>query len=63
MTQHENLDLDILRQLTHMLNKINLYISLYKTAKEALDESTTTNKSLKVILNLQMQLVTETSTN
>lgn len=63
MTQHEDLDPDILRRLTHMLNKINPYIPLYKTAKEALDESAITNKNLKVILNLQMRLVMETGTD
>ena len=54
------LDPDILYQLTEMLHRLNPYIGLYKTAREAMQDHGLSDENLRVILNPQMRLILET---
>ncbi|RPB10744.1 hypothetical protein P167DRAFT_576085 [Morchella conica CCBAS932] len=56
---HLNLDLAVLQRLTNELNTVNPFISFYKTSKERLDDPSSENNDVRVLLNLQLQWVME----
>ena len=58
---HLDLDINILEQLTLILHKCNLFIPIYQTAKERLDNANmnTSDKITRVVLNPQLQLIFE----
>jgi hypothetical protein len=53
------LDREILLELYYILDSINHFVCLYKTAKEQM-ETAPQDKSLQILLSLQMRLVIET---
>ena len=55
-------DREILLELHYILDSINPFVHLYKTAKEWMD-TVPQDKSLQVLLSLQIRLVIETSTD
>ena len=66
-TSHPRLDHNFLQNLTIMLHEVYPYIAIYKTAKEiakeGLDAISSSQSEVKVVLNPQLRLVMETSTD
>ena len=61
-TSHPDLDSNLLQQLTLMLHEYNLFINIYQTAKEQLDNANNNQADgiTLILLNPQLQLIVET---
>lgn len=57
--RHVDLDPTVLQQLSNILQTINPFIQLYKTAKDRIEEDTVDGSPTHVILNPQMRLMIE----
>lgn len=58
--RNQNLDLGILRDLTDMLHDVNPFISIYKTAREQLQElEYANNTDVRVLFTPQLKLILE----
>ncbi|CUS14009.1 unnamed protein product [Tuber aestivum] len=59
-TAHPRLDSDVLHRLTTMLQNVNPYIAIYKTARERLEAVSQSESDVRVVLNPQLRLIMET---
>jgi hypothetical protein len=61
--QNPQLNQQLLHDLTMILHDINPFIKYYRTAREQLQDATTENNNIRIILNPQMRLIIESTSD